>query len=472
MKSNPEYNLRYMWLICLTAAMGGFLFGYDFLVVGGAKPFYEPYFGIVGNPTLEGWGTSSALTGCIFGAVLCAMLSDKIGRKRLLIASGLLFSVSAIGTGLAWTFTWYNVFRIVGGVAMGFALELAPMYIAEMAPTKVRGMFVSVNQLTIMIGILTAQVVNWLISLHDKQIPDSATAGMIAQNWMDSWNVQYGWRWMFAAEAVPALLFFLLMFLVPESVRWLVKDGQNDRARHILEKIGGSDYANVEVANIKDTISSDEVARVNFRDLLERKMIRILFVGVCLALLQQWCGMNVIFYYAADIFTAAGYNIKQTMFNIVVIGSTMTLSVFVAIFTVDKVGRKVLMLLGTAALAIIYGLIGYCFNSNITGLRVVLLVLANVAFYSFTLAPVTWVLLSEIFPNRIRGVAMSISVLALWIGNFSLTFSFPTIKGNLGTARTFWMYGIICAVGFAFVLLMVPKTKGKSLEEIERELVD
>ena len=472
MQSQPAYNMKFMWMICLIAAMGGFLFGYDFLVVGGAKPFYEPYFRIVGNLTLEGWGTSSALTGCILGAVLCGMLCDKLGRKRLLIAASLLLTAAAVGTALAGNFWWYNFSRIVGGVGMGFALELAPMYIAEMAPAEKRGMFVSVNQLTIMIGVLSAQVINWLISLHDKQIPDDATAQMILQNWPDSWNVLYGWRWMFGAMVVPAFLFFLLMLFVPESVRWLIKNGRDERAGRVLEKIGGSAYATKELADIKATISAEEVATVHFRDLLDPKMLKILFIGVCLALLQQWCGMNVIFYYAADIFTAAGYGIKQTMLNIAVIGLTMVVFCVVALFTVDRVGRKKLMLLGTAALTIIYGLIGYCFKAHITGLSVVLLVLANVAFYSFTLAPVTWVLLSEIFPNRIRGAAMSISVLALWLGNFSLTFFFPSIQANMGTAQTFWLYGGICAVGFLFILLMIPKTEGKTLEQIERELVD
>ncbi|RKY24854.1 MAG: MFS transporter [Planctomycetota bacterium] len=467
MKSNDKYNLKYVWLICLVAAMGGLLFGYDWIVVGGAKPFYEPYFHL-DSPHLKGFGTSSALIGCMFGAMLCGTLSDKVGRKRLLIMSGLLFMISAVGTALSNTFLWFNIYRIIGGIAMGHALNLSPMYIAEISPTKVRGMLVSVNQLTVMIGVLSAQVVNWLISLYDTQMPDNATAEMILQ----SWNGQYGWRWMFAAETIPASLFFLLMFLVPESVRWLVKDGQDSRAERILEKIGGADYARVEVANIKDTLSSEEIARVNFRDLLEPKLLKIILIGVFLAVLQQWCGMNVIFYYAADIFQAAGYNIKQTMLNIVVIGLVMTVSVFITIGTVDKVGRKTLMLVGTSALAVIYGLIGYSFHSNITGLPIVLLTLANVAFYSFTLAPVTWVLLSEIFPNRIRGAAMSISVIALWIGSFTLTYSFPTLNENLGTAQIFWLYGVICAVGFIFILFKLPKTKGKSLEQIERELVD
>ncbi len=283
LKTSPRYNINFVWMICLIAAIGGFLFGYDFLVVGGAKPFYEPYFRIVGNDTLEGWGTSSALAGCALGAILCGVLCDKLGRRRLLIAASLLLTVAAVGTALAGSFTWYNVFRIVGGVGMGFALEVAPMYIAEMAPAEKRGMFVAVNQVMIMIGVLSAQVINWLISLHDTQIPDSATATMILQNWPDCWNVQYGWRWMFGVMVIPAFLFFLFMSFVPESVRWLVKNGRDEEAQRILDRIGGGDYAKAEVADIKGTISGEEVAHVNFRDLLDPKMLKILLIGVGLA---------------------------------------------------------------------------------------------------------------------------------------------------------------------------------------------
>src|SRR6478736_6085699 len=201
--------------------MGGFLFGYDWVVIGGAKPFYEPFFGLE-SAAEKGWGTSSALVGCMAGALACVFLSDRFGRKRLLILAGLLFTLTGIGTALATTFFWFNVYRIAGGVAMGIALNLSPMYIAEIAPPEKRGMYVSINQLLIMIGVLMAQVVNWQISLMDKDLAVDATTTMIAQ----SWSGLYGWRWMFGVEALPALLFFLLMFFVPESVRWLVKVNQ------------------------------------------------------------------------------------------------------------------------------------------------------------------------------------------------------------------------------------------------------
>ncbi|HEX6223447.1 MAG TPA: MFS transporter, partial [Chryseolinea sp.] len=344
------YNYKYIWLISFAAALGGFLFGYDWVVVGGAKPFYEPYFG-VGTATQQGWGTSSALVGCLFGALLCIWKSDAWGRKPLLILSGLLFTVSSVGTGLADTFFVYNAWRIVGGVAIGIALNLSPMYISEMAPSHLRGKLVSLNQLLIMIGVLAAQVANWQISLLDQQMPLNPTPEMIRE----SWNGQYGWRWMFGITAIPSFAFFMVMIYLPESVRWLVKSGQLGKAEKILSKMGGSAYATVELEAIQDTISQEDTGRVNFRDLFEPKLFRILMLGIFIAILQQWCGMNVVFYYAADIFQAAGYNMQQMMLNIVVIGSVMVVSVIVTILLIEDMGRKKMMLLGTGAMAVVYG---------------------------------------------------------------------------------------------------------------------
>jgi sugar porter (SP) family MFS transporter len=349
---------------------------------------------------------------------------------------------------------------------MGIALNLSPLYIAEIAPPEKRGMFVTINQLLIMIGVLLAQVINWQISLLDTAMPDEATFEEIAA----SWNGNYGWRWMFGVEVVPALLFFILMFFVPESARWLIKNNEESKARKILQRIGGELYENLSVSEIKTTLRKEDLARVNFKELLNRPVVKFLAIGVFLSFLQQWSGVNVIIYYAADIFQAAGYTLKQMMLNIVVIGSVMVLSVFITLFTVDKFGRKKLLLIGTSAMAFLYLLIGYSFYVDQGGWVVVFLVLANVMFYSFTLAPLLWVVLSEIFPTRIRGAAMSIAALAHWVGNFTLTYTFPTIKESLGWANNFWLYGIICAFGFVVLYLVLPETKGKSLEQIEREL--
>jgi len=463
MDSETKFNMKFIWSICLVAAMGGLLFGYDWVVINGAKPFFEKYFNLT-TPSQIGWAMSCALVGCLIGSVLSGVSSDRFGRKRLLILAAFIFFFSAIGTGLANSFTTFVIFRILGGVAIGLASNLSPMYIAEITPANVRGQFVSVNQLTIVIGILAAPFVNWLIA---KPVPETATAAEI----LNSWNGQYAWRWMFGAAAVPALAFFVLMFLVPESPRWLIKNGKDKKAQDVLEKVGGASYAADAVRQVKDTLAN-EIQRVNFKDLLEPKMLKILVLGIFLAVFQQWCGINTVIYYADEIFTAAGYGVSDILFNIVIMGSVFVVFTFVAIYTVDRFGRKILMLLGSAGLAVTYILIGICYHIHSTGFHVLFLVVTAVACYAFSLAPVVWVLLSEIFPNRIRGAAMSVGVFALWTGCFTLIYTFPAMNASLGPAYTFWIYAAICAVGFWVVKIFVPETKGKTLEQIEKELVD
>jgi SP family sugar porter-like MFS transporter len=461
-----RYNMAFIWLVCVVAAMGGLLFGYDWVVVGGAKPFYEPYFGITDEtPLRRGWGQSSALVGCLVGAILSGIISDKSGRKRLLILSGLLFTVSAIGTAFAWSFLSYNVLRIIGGIGIGLASNLSPMYIAEISPARMRGRFVSINQLTIVIGILAAQLVNWLIA---QPVPEGAGAEYI----LASWNGQYGWRWMFGAETIPAFLFFLLMFFVPESPRWLLKYGKDKQAARILERVGGAQYAAFEIGDVKKTLASEEIAHVNFRDLAEPKLLRIVALGVFLAVLQQWCGINVIFNYAQEVFAAAGYGVSGIMFNIVITGVVNLLFTFVAIYTVDRFGRRILMLIGAGGLAGVYAVLGAGYYFHSTGIHMLVLVVSAIGCYAMSLAPITWVVISEIFPNRIRGAAMSVAVFSLWVGCTALTLTFPFLKTGLGAHGAFWLYGVICVIGFFVILAKLPETKGKSLEEIERELVD
>lgn len=464
MKKSNTSSL-YIWLVTLTAALGGFLFGYDWVVIGGAKPFYEPFFQII-SPEDQGWGTSSALVGCMIGATLCIFLSEPYGRKRLLLISGFLFSLSAIGTALADTFWWFNFYRIVGGVAMGVALNLSPLYISEIAPAKNRGRLVTINQLLIMFGVLLAQLINWRISLLDSSLSDTAGMEEIAA----SWSGQVGWRWMFGAETVPALLFFALMFWVPESPRWLIKMGRIDEAQQVLLKLGGEEYAKQSLSEIKLAIHGEGERAFDLRALFQPTVIKLLVLGIFLAFLQQWSGINVVIYYAADIFQAAGFNLKQMMLNIVVIGGVMVASVFVTLATVDRFGRKTILMTCLFAMALIYGGIGYSFFADLGGSWVVVLVLANVMFYSISLAPLLWVLLSEIFPSKVRGAAISVGALAHWVGNFTLTYFFPAIKENLGWANNFWLYGVICLLGFVILWFALPETKGKSLEELEKEL--
>jgi sugar porter (SP) family MFS transporter len=459
-----EYNLGYVWLISIVAAMGGLLFGWDWVVIGGAKPFFERYFHLTSEAQI-GWANSCALIGCLAGALAAGALSDKFGRKRLLIVSALLFAITSLGNALAHNFTVFIAWRIFGGVAIGLASNLSPMYIAEVAPAQIRGRLVAINQLTIVIGILLAQYINWFLV---RNLPSGATDEFIRNSWFG----QQGWRWMFGLTAAPSLLFFLGMLVVPESPRWLAKNGKPDRARGILTRIGGESYANAAIADIKSTLATEEAQRVRFADLLEPKMRKVLVLGIILAVFQQWCGINVIFNYAEEIFRAAGYDISSVLKNIAWTGSVNLAFTFVALGVVDRGGRRPLMLFGSAGLAVIYIAMGFCYSSGVKGLPMLLLVLAAIGCYAMSLAPVVWVVISEIFPNRIRGAAMSVAVSALWIACFILTYTFPILNAKLGSAGTFWLYAAICIAGFLFIQFKLPETKGKTLEQIERELVD
>ena len=459
-----SYNLGYVWLISVVAAMGGLLFGWDWVVIGGAKTFFKRYFELTTESQI-GWANSCALIGCLVGALVAGGLSDKFGRKRLLIVAALIFTVTSLGNALANNFAIFITWRIAGGVAIGLASSLSPMYIAEVAPAQIRGRLVSINQLTIVLGILLAQCINWYLV---RDLPAGATDEFIRNSWFG----QQGWRWMFGLTAAPALLFFFGMFLVPESPRWLAKNGKPDLSRGILKKIGGEDYAQAASVEIQSTLAVEEIQRVRFADLLDPKMRKVLMLGVVLAVFQQWCGINVIFNYAEEIFHAAGYDISMVLKNIAWTGSVNLVFTLFALGIVDRGGRRPLMLFGSAALAIIYGIMGFCYHSGIKGLPVMILVLAAIGCYAVSLAPVTWVVISEIFPNRIRGAAMAVAVSSLWIACFLLTYTFPMLNAELGSAGTFWLYGLICVAGFTFVYFKLPETKGKTLEQIERDLVD
>ena len=459
-----DYHLGYVWLISVVAAMGGLLFGWDWVVIGGAKPFFQRYFELTSESQI-GWANSCALIGCLFGSLAAGALSDKFGRKRLLILAAVIFAATSLGNALAGSFSVFIAWRIFGGVAIGLASSLSPMYISEVAPAAMRGKLVSINQLTIVVGILLAQVINWYLV---RNLPAGATDEFIKHSWFG----QQGWRWMFGLTALPALLFFLGMLFVPESPRWLAKNGKADQARGVLNKIGGDQYAKDAIAEINFTLAGEEIQHVRFTNLLEPKLRKVLVLGVVLAVFQQWCGINSIFNYAEEIFKAAGYDISSVLKNIAWTGSVNLAFTFVALGMVDRGGRRPLMLFGSAALAAIYVLMGFCYHSHVQGLPVLLLVLAAIAAYAMSLAPVTWVVISEIFPNRIRGAAMSVAISALWIACFLLTYTFPILNAKLGPAGTFWLYAAICVLGFLYIFAKLPETKGKTLEQIERDLVD
>lgn len=454
-----QKNSSYLLLITFVSAMGGLLFGYDWVVVGGAKPFYEVFFDITDSPYMQGWVMGSAILGCLIGVMVSGSLSDRYGRKPLMIIASLVFIVAAIGTGISDTLPWFIAYRILGGIGIGIASNLSPMYIAEVSPANVRGKFVSLNQLTVVIGILSAQLVNWLIA-------EPINPG---EDILNSWNGQMGWRWMFWAGGVPAILFFTMIFIVPESPKWLGTQLKFDKSEKILTRIGGIEYAQSEVSSLRASLS-EVTEMADFRLLFKGKMPKILLIGVVIAAFQQWCGINVIFNYAQEIFSAAGYGVSDILFNIVITGVTNVIFTIVGMYTVDKLGRRSLLLFGAIGLTCIYAILGACYYFHISGMAVLVLVMLAIGCYAMTLAPITWVVISEIFPTRIRGMAMAVSTFSLWTACFVLTYTFPLLNSGLGAYGTFWLYGIICLLGFIFVKKNLPETKGKSLEEIEKEL--
>ena len=441
-------NKRFVYFICLVAAMGGLLFGYDWVVIGGAKPFYEVYFGIADSPTMQGLAMSVALIGCMIGATLCGSLADRIGRRWLLIVSSLIFFFSALGTGAFNSFTAFLCARFVGGIGIGVASGLSPMYIAEVSPSDIRGRLVSLNQMTIVLGILGAQVTNWLTA-------DDIQAGIITA---DSWNALMGWRWMFWAAAVPSAAFFLLALFVPESPRWLLLKGRRKDAEEIIRRLG---YGELEFPeDVADSRPADGGMKALGRH------AKVLSLGLFIAVFQQWCGTNVIFNYAQEIFQSAGYEVGDVLFNIVITGIANVVFTIVAINTVDRWGRRSLMLLGAGGLCLVYLALGCCYYLQVTGVSMIVLVVAAIGCYAMTLGPCTWVLISELFPNSIRAVAVSICTFALWVGSSTLTYTFPFLNSALGSYGTFWIYSAVCAAGFLLLYRQLPETKGMRLEDM------
>jgi SP family sugar porter-like MFS transporter len=431
-----DSNRRFIYFICLVSAMGGLLFGYDWVVIGGAKPFYELYFGIGDSPLMQGVAMTTALVGCLAGAMVAGAAADRYGRKPLLTVAAVLFTVSAIATGLFNDFTLFNVARFVGGIGIGVASALSPVYIAEVSPKEIRGRMVSMNQMAIVIGILAAQIVNMLLA-KDTGVAES-----------QAWNREWGWRWMFWAETLPAALFLVMSFMIPESPVFVQ-----------LKKARGSDRM------------KERSEQAGLKELLQPKYSRMLLLGLIVAVFQQWCGTNVIFNYAQEIFTGAGFDVDGMFINIVITGIANVIFTLVALYVIERWGRRTLILIGAGGLGLIYLTLGTCYYMQVTGVMMVALVVAAISVYAMTLGPVTWTLLAEIFPNRIRGVAMGVCTFALWVGCCTLTFSFPSMNASLGSSGTFWAYSLICICAFVYLWRNCPETKGKSLEELEKELV-
>ena len=427
--------------------MGGLLFGYDWVVIGGAKPFYELYFGISESPVLQGVAMSTALVGCLIGAMVAGAAADRYGRKPLLIVAAILFTISAIATGLFNDFTMFNIARFIGGVGIGVASALSPMYIAEVSPTEIRGRMVSLNQMTIVLGILAAQVVNMLLA-RETSVAES-----------QAWNIAWGWRWMFWAETVPAALFLLMSFFIPESPVFI-------KLRTERLEVRGMNTSQAQILPTKVITPLSSQLSI----LTSKKYSKVLLLGLVIAVFQQWCGTNVIFNYAQEIFVGAGFDVDGMFINIVITGIANVIFTFVALYTIEKWGRRTLILIGAGGLGLIYLTLGTCYFLEVKGLLMVCLVVAAISVYAMTLGPVTWTLLAEIFPHRVRGIAMATCTFALWVGCCTLTFSFPSMNAALGSSGTFWIYSAICACAFVFLWNRCPETKGKSLEQLEQEL--
>lgn len=451
---------KYVWGIALAAALGGLLFGYDWVVIGGARQFFEVYFHLQ-SASAVGWANSCALVGCFAGSLVAGTLGDLYGRKPVLLVSAVLFAVSSVLTGWAYSFPAFIVWRIAGGIAIGLSSNISPLYIAEVSPAAHRGRLVSLNQFAVVIGILLAQIMNWQIA---APVPaDASREAMLA-----SWNVQFGWRWMFTAVAVPAIIFFAASFAIPESPRWLLIRGRTEQALKVLRRIGGSaEYATGETAAITSALHNEDWRTASWRGLLQPGVRAVLIVGIVLAVLQQWSGINILFNYAEEVYRAAGLGANQILFDIVITGAINLLFTLIAMAVVDRLGRRPLMLIGCCGIGISHLLAGFAYHVGQQGVVVLALTLCAIACYAATLAPLTWVLIAEIFPNRLRSLGVSVAVSALWISSFALTYSFPFINRAVGSAGSFFLYGAICLAGAVFVFFFVPETKGRTLEEIE-----
>ena len=443
-----KVNYTYLLTVSGVTALGGLLFGFDISVISGTIPFIQEFFGL--SEAMKGWVVSSALLGCILGASQVGRLGDRFGRKKVLFITGVLFGASAIGTALAVSIPEFVFYRILGGLAVGGASVLAPVYIAEISPAVVRGRMVSINQLTIVAGISLAYYSNYfLLSIGDN-----------------------AWRWMFAAEAVPAFVFMASLFVIPESPRWLTARKKEDEALRVLGRIAGSDFARHELVEIKASLAGMR-QRPTLRDALDIRYRPVLLMGVFLAVFQQWSGINVIFFYAPDVFARARFGIDDALFQTTLIGVINIVFTLLAMAVIDRLGRKVMMLVGSAGMAACYVVVGWLFLTEQTGgTAMIAALLAVPAFFAFGLGPTVWVVISEIFPNRIRGVAMSVATFFLWSACYLLTLTFPVFVEVFNAANTFWIYAVICTVGFYVIYRYLPETKGLSLEELEKRLVN
>ena len=435
-------NKRFIVLVSFVAALGGLLFGFDTAIISGTIPYITSYFRL--DEYMLGWSVSSILIGCAFGAMLAGKFADKYGRRFALIVCAILFAVSGIGAGVSTSLYEFILYRLLGGLGVGAAAMVSPMYIAEMAPAKWRGRLVACYQLAIVIGILVAYFSNYLFD------------GLGENNW----------RWMFASQAAPSLLFFGLLLLVPETPRWLIMKGKKAAATKILEKIAETESIEEEVEEIKNSFHAKH--SVSIKQLFGKTYRPVLWIGIIVAVFQQVTGINSIIYYAPVIFKETGISGTSSLLQTIAIGVVNIISTFIAIGLVDKVGRKKLLLIGSVLMGLSLVAVGLCFRySYFDNYIVLVFMLLYVASFGATMGAVVWVYITEIFPNLIRSLALSIATLSLWLADFAVTLSFPVMTKHLGVSYTMFCYALLCAVAFVYMLFKVKETKGRSLEELE-----
>jgi SP family arabinose:H+ symporter-like MFS transporter len=444
-----EGSLRFVVFATAVTAIGAFLFGYDTAVINGANSYLKAHLSL--NPAQEGMAGASAILGCIPGAMAAGVLSDRFGRRKMLFLCAVLYAVSGLLSAIPRTFIEFLAARFISGLGIGASSLICPVYIAEISPEQWRGRLGSLFQLGIVIGIFVTLFVNKLIqSLGDE-----------------AWNISMGWRWMLGMEMVPAFLFIALLSTVPESPRWLIQNGREEEGRHILSRIRGSAQAAREVAAIQ---AANREEQGKFAELFTRQYRRPLLIAAVLMAGSQFCGINAIIYYSSKIFESAGA-VKDAAFTSTVwVGLVNVLFTFVAIALVDKAGRRPLLLIGTGVQVVALGLVGWMFKLQQNGLGLLLCIMGFIAAFAMAMGPLSWIICSEIFPNKVRGRAMSIATFIIWSSCYVVAQTFPMLNDSkvVGPALTFWIYGLVSLLTFLFIFTIVPETKGRTLEEIER----
>lgn len=452
-------NRFYLVLITLIAATGGFLFGFDMAVISGALTFVQAQFDL--TAAQEGWFVSSALIGCIIGVAVSGEFSDRFGRRIAMMAAAFLFFLSAVGTAASPGFEWLVTARLLGGAAVGIASNVVPLYISEIAPPHIRGRLVTCYQLAITVGILFAYISNAMVLNLSE-----TTGSYKLWAFLEFVFVEEVWRGMFGIETLPALLFLVGIFIIPESPRWLYNQNRGDEGRSILERIMGSTKAVESAEEIQKTLQEKEGS---YRELLKPGLRKALIIGILLPVFSQFSGINAIIYYGPRILNEAGVEVSSALISQILLGFANMIFTFIAVWKVDSLGRRPLYLFGTAGATICLATTGYFFFIGATGSIFLLLsVIAFLACFAFSIGPLKFVIASEIFPNRIRGRALALSIMAMWIADTIVGQLTPMLLAAGGASVTFWFFAVFCIIAFWFIYKMVPETKGKSLEEIQQ----